>query len=287
MKKINLLDSTDILEKMKYVDLHMHTIYSDGTCEPKQNVIDSAMLGMDVIAITDHDITDGYFEAKKEAKAWGIEVLSGVEISTPDYHILGYNFDIENKNFQELLGYSRNCQEGVVRERIKKLKSVGVPISFEKVKGSFPMSRIGKMNIINAMMLDCECRDYLKKRQIKGSDEIYDNFFGEGCVASGVNYLKEVTPSEAISGIHEAGGLAVLAHPNKDINDFCELEKLTQEGIDGLEIQPNYGKAYDKFKDYAVKKKLLVSYGSDYHGARFVHRPLLQREKNLVEKFWE
>ena len=271
---------------MKYSDLHMHTIYSDGTCRPKQNVVDAAMLGLEAIAITDHDITSGFCEAKEEAEKWGIEVLTGVEISAQKYHILGYNFDINDKGLQELLKYSRHCQEEIVKKRVERIASIGVPITFSKVKGLFPESRIGKMNIVSALMMDSECRAYICNSSNKSSDEIFNLYLGKGAVGSRVGHKEEVMPGEAIDAIHKAGGIAVLAHPAKDVDDIREIDALAEIGIDGLEIQPNARNGYEVFREYAMRNGLLVTYGSDYHGARFSERPLLGKNGNLIEEFW-
>jgi len=261
----------------------MHTFYSDGSNSPRQNVIDSAMMGLETIAITDHDITSGYLHAKEEAKKWGIEVLTGVEISTINYHILGYNFDIENKGLQDLLEFSRECQIDTTKKRIEKIKATGVPISFEKVRKIYPVSSLGKWNIVVAMAQDKECKNYLENMSIL---EIFNEYLKKGKVASEVSYGLAVTSKEAIDAIHEAGGVAVLAHSAKDVKDFWEIRKLVVEGLDGLEIQPHYGKAYDGFKYLAYKLRLIQTYGSDYHGVLPANRPILSRGENLGEEFW-
>jgi len=271
----------------------MHTFYSDGTCSPKQNVIDSALIGMNVIAITDHDITEGYFEAKEEAKKWGIEVLTGVEISTTKYHILGYGFDIGNKGLQELLKYSRKCQEEIVKERVEKIASLGIPLNFEKIKTLFPESRLGKYNILMTLILDEGCRKYNGIIN-KPSEEVFEEYLGKGSIGGKGDYdfKEQVKSKEAIDIIHDSGGIAILAHPFKEIDYSDEkerirsLEKMVKKGIDGLEVQPNYGDKNSFFKKYANENNLLVTYGSDFHGARYLKRPLLSRNGNLVEKFW-
>ncbi|MBR9692210.1 PHP domain-containing protein [Candidatus Woesearchaeota archaeon] len=265
---------------MKYIDLHMHTIHSDGTCNPGQNIIDAAMLGMNVIAITDHDSTNGYKEAKEESKNWGVDVLTGVEISVKDYHILGYNFDIEDNRLQEFLTYSRKLQESVVKKRVEILQGADIPITFEKVRQYSPGSRLGKLNIITAMMKDRDCREYLGH---PSSGELFDKYLKKGRLAAIIEYQEELKAEEAIDAIHHAGGLAVLAHPFKDIKVIEELDQLMETGIDGLEAQPNYNGKNEMFIKYAEEKGLLITYGSDYHGARFQHRPLLNRNGNLVD----
>ncbi len=267
----------------KYVDLHTHTYYSDGTCQPRQIVIDSAMLGMEVLAITDHDHTAGYEEARNEAKRWGLEVITGTEISAGPYHVLGYDFDMKNKELKDLLAYSRNCQENITKERVRRMRAADIPITFEKVRGYFPESRLGKLNVLMTMILDEECRNYTG--DMRGT-ELFNTYFRKGCVGGGVRGFPEVNTQEAIDGIHAAGGLAVIAHPFKDVKDLADLERLIAQGMDGIEVQPNFGERNDFYKQYALDHNMLITYGSDFHGPRNHRRPLLARGENKIEPFY-
>jgi predicted metal-dependent phosphoesterase TrpH len=273
-----------MMEKKYFADLHMHTIYSDGSSRPSQQVIDSALLGMDVMAITDHDSIDGYLEAKEESKNWGIKVLPGVEISTTKYHILGYCFDAKNPKLLDLLQDIRQQQFEIASMRIDILHGLGVPISVEKVLTYSSCSRVGKGNIISSMLRDPECRAY---NGAGGFDELYRRYFSKGTPAGSLSFKNPTFSKDAIDTIHAAGGIAVVAHPFKEASDVSELDSLIREGIDGLEIQPNYGKKNIPFMEYALKHDLLITYGSDNHGSRHLDRPLLKRLENKVFPFWE
>ena len=258
------------------MDLHLHTYYSDGTSSPGQVMVDTAMLGMNLVAITDHDTTEGFVKAKQVADEWGLELMTGVEISTPKYHILGYNFDIENKPLQDLLAYSRNCQEAIVRQKIDGLKKMGVPITYEKVM-LVTKSRIGTINMLAAMVRDPECRRYIGSRS---AEEINRDYLKKVVP----EYIcPEVTPADAINAIHAAGGFAILAHPPKDVDEMSELEDLVRLGIDGLELAPRFGERNAPFKEFAQTHGLKVTYGSDYHGGRRMDRPLLSRNGNVID----
>ena len=265
-------------------DLHMHTFYSDGTPSPRQNVLDSAILGNRLVAITDHDTTRGYLEAKDEADKLGVGILTGVEITTPDYHILGYDFDIGHKGLQSLLAYSRECQEEGVRLRIKKLSEVwDIPITFEKVKYFFPESRIGKYNIALTLARDRECRDHLGGIPI---NSIFNIYLGKHGLVGNATHKREAEDNEVIETIHAAGGIAVIAHPFLHVKKMEDLDTLVDSGLDGIEVQPNRGEANNIFKDYAERHNLLVTYGSDFHGASYDDQ-LLRRNGNFVKKFWK
>ncbi|MBU4501526.1 MAG: PHP domain-containing protein [Nanoarchaeota archaeon] len=265
-----------------YVDLHLHSTYSDGNCPPKQLAIDCAMIGMDAISLTDHDSTKGYNEIKNECKKWDLEIITGVEITTKKYHILGYNFDIKNKQLQDFLKYSRDCQAYNIKNKVKKLQEYGMPITFEKVKKDFPDSRLGKVNLWMSILMDEECRKF---NNGLNSMEVFLKYLKKGGMTSNLP-SKGVGLDEAISQIHNANGVAVIAHPSKDVDTISELEELLDKGIDGIEFQPNYGQKSKRFGKYAKKHNILLTYGSDFHGARLLGRGLLERDKNLIEKFW-
>jgi hypothetical protein len=269
-----------------YVDLHMHTIYSDGSARPAQSVIDAALLGMNVISITDHDTIDGYIEAAEEAINWGIKVLPGVEISTTKYHILGYCFDTTNTALRNLLKGIRAQQLEIASKRIDILYDMGIPLSVEKVLKYSACSRVGKGNIISSMLQDPECRNYTKAG---GFNDLYKRYFAKGTPAGDLAFKNPTFSKDAIDAIHAAGGIAVVAHPFKEADTVNDLDMLIKEGIDGLEIQPNYGKKNKPFMEYALKNNLLITYGSDNHGSRHLERPLLKRSKteNYILPFWD
>jgi len=273
-------------EKMFYVDLHTHTTYSDGSNSPAQNIVDMAMIGMQYIAITDHDTIAGFEEARAEAKKWGVSVISGVEITTEKYHILGYDFDVKDKRLGMLLTELRKSQEKSTRDKVEILRALGVPITFEKIKIFYPHSRLGKVNLLVSMITDPECREYHKDA---GMQELSDLYFSKrhGAPLSLMNGENALSSADAISAIYEAGGISILAHPFKDVKKMSELDQLVAEGITGLEIQPNYSDRNIPFKEYAERNRLLITYGSDYHGARKRSRPLLSRGENILSCFWK
>jgi 3',5'-nucleoside bisphosphate phosphatase len=270
---------------MKHVDLHLHTTYSDGSCSPCQVVKDAALLGLNAVAITDHDHTAGYEEAKEEAKKWGIKLITGVEVTTKDYHILGYNFDIKNEEFQKILKYSRDCQENIVKQRVEILNKQGLPITFEKMRNFFPDSRLGKLNLAMSIVLDSECKKQTKTTYI---EEIFNIYLRNNSEMEQIDKSQQLSSKQAIEAIHNAGGIAILAHPFKDVKDpIKELKILKDLGLDGIEVQPNYNGRNDFYREYAEDNKLIITYGSDFHGARYLKRPLLARKENKIHPFWK
>ena len=270
----------------KYIDLHMHTFYSDGTDDPTSLVRASKMKGIDVMAITDHDILSGYNEAKNEANKWGIKLIPGVEVSTEKYHILGLNVEPDSLKFQIFLGNIRKNQRELCDQRIEVLSDYGVPITSEKLDHFFPDSRVGKWNVFMTMVRDPACSEYLARNHENIDHEtLFRHYIGN--VAKKLPGVPEVTSREAIEAIHNAGGIAIIAHPFKEVENIEEeLDKLRGEGIDGLEIQPNYGDKNIPFRDYAIQHGMIMTYGSDWHGPTFP-RPLLGRGENYIENLDE
>lgn len=268
--------------KTQYADLHSHTFYSDGMDTPEQNVRNAARSGLGILAITDHDTTRGYEEAKKEAEKYGIEIIPGVEVTTRDYHILGLGIDVNNRSLQKFLEKGRYIQEQVCRSRTKKLAAYGAPIEFRMVRETFPTSRLGKCNIFYTMMESKEGRRYLEEKT--GKNDFLGMYFGFMKLTKALgkdNFPGEITPEETIKQIHQAGGIAILAHPALDIKDMSELDKLVEQGIDGLEVQPNYIESYAPYEAYACERGLKITRGSDFHGQIFAKRPLLNRDNAL------
>jgi 3',5'-nucleoside bisphosphate phosphatase len=268
---------------MKYVDLHMHTKYSDGTSEPAELVKAARLLGLDSIAITDHDIMAGYPEALEEAKRWKMHLIPGVEISTKKYHILGLNVNPIAPILHDLLKEIREIQRRLCAGRIKNLQNLGIPITMEKLDLAFPESRLGRYNIYMAMLQDTDCIDYFAKNEPNLANEgIFQKYLGKGGLAKRVDGIEDAQPERVIEAIRIAGGTAIIAHPFKDVEDMAELDLLRTYGLAGLEIQPGFGNKNVPFREYALRHGLKISYGSDYHGPAF-DRKILRREENKID----
>jgi 3',5'-nucleoside bisphosphate phosphatase len=271
-------------DKSKYIDLHIHTTYSDGQFTPEQVIEFSTLNGIDILAITDHDHLQGYLDAKEEAKKYGIRLIPGAEITTPDYHLLAFGFNPDDQHFSRFLEYSRELQKQSCEIKVQALRGAGIPITMKKIEREFPDSRLGKGNIRTIMQKDPACRRYLETKHPNLSpQEIYFHYLGKKGIASNLKPRLGVDPGEAINAVHAAGGIIGLAHPPKDIKHIQELEILVEQGIDFLEVQPNFKEEYPYhiFEKFAKEKGLPISYGSDYHGPT-LNRPMLQRGENVL-----
>jgi 3',5'-nucleoside bisphosphate phosphatase len=270
----------------RYIDFHCHTIYSDGNDTPESLVRNARINGIDILAVTDHDNFYGYPKAKKAGNKWGLKVLPGVEFSTGKYHTLAIGFDPNNKKLLNTIEKSKHLQKENTKLRVEILARYGIPISMEKLERYNPNARLGKMNILFTMLKDKECRDYLKKNNPNQSpDQIRNHYFGKQGIAGSENGMKDLEAEEISQAVHNAGGIWILAHPAKDVDNIEEeLEKLLKLGLDGIEVQPNYIGDYSRFIDYAQKNNLLITYGSDHHGSQNLKRPLLGRGMNILSQ---
>lgn len=269
----------------KYIDLHTHTFYSDGIGTPEINVKNARINGIEILAISDHDKTDGYEEARTWGEKLQVQIIPGTEISTDKYHILGLGIDPNNPNFVNFLNYSAEQQRQVCAKRIDGLREKGVPISLEKVLGVYPKSRLGKMNVWYTMMQDKECQDYFTKHEGKILDyELYNKYLRNTKGKFVEDKMTAITAERAINEIHAAGGIAIIAHPNKDIINMTEMDELLRLGIDGVEVQPAYRAEAEPFRKFAEEHNLLITWGSDYHGGLFGRRLLDQGENILTDK---
>lgn len=252
-----------------YIDLHIHTLVSDGSLSPFEVVRAAAIQGLRAIAITDHDTVDGVLKAQQEAVGLGLQVIPGIEFSAVyscEMHILGYWLNINHPLLTGILKEIKECNSQNLIRLIMKLKRIGIQIPLHDVK-----TREGniELNGVIRYMID---RKYVESRK-----EAFDRYLGRGKPA----YVpsKKLTPEECISVIHETGGLAILAHPGRMGLDERETEQtvlyLKRAGIDGIECyHPDHSL---QFKDYclqlALKYNLAITGGSDFHGR---HRPEYQ-----------
>jgi len=244
----------------KYVDLHLHTTISDGALTPEEVVEYAHKERLAAIAITDHDITDGIKIAIEAASKYGLEIVPGVELSS-DYgkkevHILGYYMDCSNEEFQKKLILFRKARYERAEEMVRRLKSLGMEIDFERVEEIAGKGSIGKPHIAQVLV---------EKGYVSSIPGAAWKYLGSGGPVSIPKY--KLRPSEAIDIILKAGGIPVLAHPAGTKVDEL-IPQLVRNGLMGLEaydaINPPSVARY--YVSLAEKYGLLVTGGSDCHG---------------------
>lgn len=254
---------------MRAIDLHTHSNNSDGTFSVKELIDRAHDKGLAAIALTDHDTMDGVDEAIEYAasKYPDLEVIPGVELSTEgegrEVHIVGLYIDNHDKEFVEGLSAFIDSRTTRNKKMCKKLsEEAGIPISYEALTEEFPDTVITRAHFAK-FMVD---RGYVNSRA-----EVFDRYIGDHCPY----YVgrEKITPEDAIRSILKAKGVPVFAHPilcrfgDDRLDDF--VGRLKGAGLVGIEaVYSTYERRDEiQIKELAKKYDLLVSGGSDFHGA--------------------
>jgi predicted metal-dependent phosphoesterase TrpH len=231
----------------------------------------AANLGIEVLAITDHDTTGGLPAALAEAQRWDVAVVPGVEISTiserEEIHLLGYFVDLDNAELEALLAHTREARRERAQKMLDRLAKLGLPIEWQRVieiaNGS---GSIGRPHVAATL---------LEAGYVSSWDEAFELWIGRDRPAYVERY--KLSPEEAIQLVRRSGGLPVLAHPyiynrkgeckaNLDLSRW--LPRLREAGLEGIEVYyPNYPhRICQRLLALAIRHGLLITGGSDFHG---------------------
>ncbi|MEO0071648.1 MAG: PHP domain-containing protein [candidate division WOR-3 bacterium] len=247
-------------QRISFVDLHTHTVFSDGLFTPEEVVERAKEVGLTAIAITDHDSVDGIDRAKLTGKKLQIEVVPGVEMSCSvngtDVHILGYYFDYQNSAVKKFFARLRESRLERAAKMVNRLAELGVKVSFSRVKELAGAGAVGRPHLAQAMV---------EARAVSSVSEAFVRYIGY----DGPAYFPKMrlTPLEVISFIHQNDGVAVIAHPGTYGNDDL-LYTVLAAGVDGIEVwHPEHNqRAVEHYLEIAEKNRLLITGGSDCHG---------------------
>lgn len=242
-----------------FADLHMHTTLSDGNLSVESLLKLAVRKGLSCISITDHDNLDSYLQGLKLAEELGIELISGIEISSvwqgKDIHILGYFCDSTNLAMNLELEEQAKQRHTRVRSIIKKLNTLGVELCYEKVLTYCKGRVIGRPHVAMAMV---------DEEYVSTFSEAFTKYLAE----DGAAFVekKGLNPQQAIRLIENAGGIAAMAHPYKTNADDL-IESLVEWGIKGIEVYcpTQKGNAGRKYREIARKYGLIGTGGSDFH----------------------
>jgi len=249
---------------IKNVNLHIHTRCSDGGFSPNY-IIDKAKLNnLDIISITDHDSVEAYSHVPKDNTP--LRLLPGIELSSTldgsDVHILGYGIDVENKALLDILHWMKDGRRNRALMMLQKLSKLGIDVPFESVLSfAGDMKLIVRPHVAQALVAAKHCRN---------KQEAFEKYIGNDAPA----YVAKPILSSAnvIKYIHDAGGVAIVAHPGK-LKTLNYLYDLIDYGLDGLEVwHPDHGDYLKlEFDEFCSKNGLLKTGGSDFHGEEDVH----------------
>ena len=245
------------------IDLHLHTTASDGRCSPLELVSRAAAAGLTTIAVTDHDTVGGCREAEAACAAAGLTFVPGIEITAirygGDVHVLGYFVDVDSPALQAFLAAQRERRVDRVREMIERLRSLGMELDANAVLQpglADPTKAVGRPWIARALV----ARGY-----VASTNEAFDKWLARGRPA----FVPRAgaPPDEVFLRIHEAGGVASLAHPGLLEHDDW-IPEFASAGLDAIEA---YHSDHDTlmtatYLSIAKRLRLGISGGSDFHG---------------------
>ena len=246
------------------VDLHIHTIASDGSWTPDEVVREAGRCGVGCIAVTDHDTTECVAETARLAEAAGIRLITGVEISTTlngrSFHILGYGIDPADRPLQDLLQHNRVLMTEVDHDSIRKLIASGLAIDYDEYEAYCHDPARGGWKSLNFLIDQGLCRD---------AADYFANLFTE---KRGIRFPDFPPPFAAIAAIRQAGGIAVLAHPGSSFHGSELTETLDffgREDIDGVECYHcSHGRnTIHTALEWCRRQDKLITGGSDSHGS--------------------
>ena len=252
------------------IDLHLHTLASDGRLSPTELIQLVANQGLETISITDHDSTEGLAEAYEAAKKFPyMRIIPGIEMSADipgdEVHVLGYFLDYHDVDFQEMLTELRRGRVGRAQVMVEKLVALGKPVEWERVLHFAGDGTVGRPHIALAMV---------EAGYFKEPKEAFEEYLGN----DGLAYYDrpKLNPTESVAMIRKVGGVPVLAHPTF-MNDMeAGIASLKKEGLVGMEVY------YAQYDDDTVRHlarlareyDLIPCGGSDYHGLGNTGEPL-------------
>ncbi len=250
-----------------FIDLHTHTRYSDGSATPDELIRLAASEGARAVAITDHDTINGLAEGGDAAARAGVEFVTGIEISAEyspgTMHILGYYIDARSPLLAEKLTQLKRARDDRNPEIARRLQSLGFDINYTEVADLAGNEIVGRPHFARMMV---------ERGYALSIKDAFDRFLAKGAAA----YVEKtrLSPKDAIDLIHQAGGVAVLAHPYQlRLETKAEIDHLVGQladlGLDGIEaIYSRHSDAERlEYTELARRYNLLVTGGSDYHGS--------------------
>ena len=251
------------------VDLHLHTHHSDGTFPPEELIRRAKSLGLTTLSVTDHD-TIAALPAARAAAGKDLEILSGVELTAASHdrelHILGYGFREEDPALRGYMEQARDRRHGRIQAMIDQLKTRGIEVTLQEVEWiAGEGNSIGRPHLAEAMM---------KKGAVRSLSEAFDLYLGDHAPC----FVKQaiLTVADAVRLIRQAGGIAVLAHPHRIVEDAW-IPDLVADGVEGIEVyhSDHNPSVTGHYRQIAQQRGLLMTGGSNCHGFRKSNGPLI------------
>jgi predicted metal-dependent phosphoesterase TrpH len=265
---------------MSFADLHLHTSFSDGTYSPEELAAQGKAVELSAMSLTDHDTVEGCARMADACRALGIEFITGTELTAEfnhiELHLLGYGIDLDNKKLLSEIAKFQLVRQNRIREMAARLNQLGIPLQADAVFAIANCRSPGRPHVARALVQGGFCGSL---------DEAFDRFLKMNRPAW-VPKTK-ISALGAIELIHQAGGVAVMAHPGLNKTDDV-IPELVAGGLDGLEcFHSKHSTAMSNhYLQMADEFHLLITGGSDCHGMN-KGKPLIGTVKipySLVEK---
>ncbi len=256
------------------IDLHSHTLYSDGDRSPAQLFDEARRAGVEVLAVTDHDTVFGLEECRVASEASGVRLVPGIELSCDlhgrEVHVLGHFIDPASPALERMatgmLAERRERMERMV-DRARSLGFGGV--SMDRVVAASGGENFGRPHLAR-VLVDCG--------HVASIKDAFDRFLHTG----GALWVdrRRLPVDEAVQLVHDAGGTATIAHPGANSISRQELKAMASLGLDGVEAwhpehPPNQAEAFVR---WAEELSLVLTAGSDFHG------PTVQPDRKLGDR---
>jgi predicted metal-dependent phosphoesterase TrpH len=258
-------------------DLQSHSTHSDGALPAAEVVAHAAAAGVELLALSDHDTVAGVPEALTAAEAHGIRLSPAAELSSvhgahEDLHILGYGIDPSDPGLQAALEDFRADRGRRILAMADRLRELGFALDDEAFAGR---ESVGRPHLADAVLANPANAERLAREGIKGKKELFPPYLVPGAAA----YVARSRPAveEAIDVIHQAGGVAVWAHPFWDVSDPEEVLRTVRRfagaGLDGVEcFYPEHSREQALLlADECEARGLLSTGSSDFHGPEHEH----------------
>ena len=243
-----------------FADLHLHTNFSDGTFTPEELASHGKRNNLAAMSLTDHDTVEGCARMAAACEAEGIEFIPGTELTAEsrgiELHLLGYGIDLENRQLLTQTARFQLVRQNRIREMVARLNQLNIPLQADAVFALANCRSPGRPHVARALVQAGLCASL---------DEAFERFLKVNRPAWVPKF--KASALEAIALIHQAGGVAVMAHPGLNRSDEI-IPELVVAGLDGIECfhsKHSAGTAHH-YQQMAAKHGLLVTGGSDCHG---------------------
>jgi predicted metal-dependent phosphoesterase TrpH len=243
-----------------FADLHLHTLFSDDTFSPEELAQRGAEIALIAMALTDHDTVEGCPRMGQACQSLGVEFIAGTELTAEfdghEVHLLGYFLDVQQPKLLAELKKFQSVRQERIREMAARLNKIGIPLRAEVVFALANCHSPGRPHVARALAQEGLC---------SSMDEAFERFLKKGRPAWVPKY--KISALDAMDLLHQAGGLAVLAHPGLNHCDQI-IPHLAEAGLDGLECfhSKHSSTQSEYYLALAHRLELAATGGSDCHG---------------------